>query len=103
MRDAQTECPDVHVRSNGDNSNNVVDVDQMTSMSIRVDTIVASAGISRDPDPPRIHEGDRSTVMSPHTVVTWAENATLFHHVALAFRLTFLNRCEDEPALVAEY
>ena len=49
-------------------------------------------------------DGDLSTVMSPRTVVTWAENATLFHDVALAFRLTFLNRCdEDERALVAEY
>jgi cobaltochelatase CobS len=49
-------------------------------------------------------EGDLSTVMSPRTVVTWAQNASLFHDVGLAFRLTFLNRCdEDERALVAEY
>lgn len=49
-------------------------------------------------------DGDLSTVMSPRTVMTWAENATLFHDTALAFRLTFLNRCdEDERALVAEY
>jgi len=49
-------------------------------------------------------DGDLSTVMSPRTVVTWAENASLFHDLALAFRLTFLNRCdEDERALVAEY
>ena len=49
-------------------------------------------------------DGDLSTVMSPRTVVTWAENATLFHDVGLAFRLTFLNRCdEDERALVMEY
>jgi cobaltochelatase CobS len=49
-------------------------------------------------------EGDLSTLMSPRTVVTWAQNTTLFHDQALAFRLTFLNRCdEDERALVAEY
>jgi cobaltochelatase CobS len=49
-------------------------------------------------------DGDLSTVMSPRTVVTWAENASLFHDIALAFRLTFLNRCdEDERALVAEF
>jgi cobaltochelatase CobS len=37
-------------------------------------------------------------------VVTWAENATLFKDVGLAFKLSFLNRCdEDERALVAEY
>jgi cobaltochelatase CobS len=49
-------------------------------------------------------DGDLSTVMSPRTVVTWAENATLFKDVGLAFKLSFLNRCdEDERALVAEY
>jgi cobaltochelatase CobS len=49
-------------------------------------------------------DGDLSTVMSPRTVVTWAENTTLFKDTALAFKLTFLNRCdEDERALVAEY
>jgi len=49
-------------------------------------------------------EGDLSTLMSPRTVVTWAQNTTLFHDQALAFKLTFLNRCdEDERALVAEY
>ena len=48
--------------------------------------------------------GDLSTVMSPRTVVTWAQNTTLFADRALAFRLSFLNRCdEDERALVAEY
>jgi cobaltochelatase CobS len=49
-------------------------------------------------------DGDLSTVMSPRTVVTWAENATLFHDTAIAFRLTFLNRCdEDERSVVSEY
>jgi cobaltochelatase CobS len=49
-------------------------------------------------------DGDLSTVMSPRTVVTWAQNATLFHDIGLAFKLTFLNRCdEDVRALVAEY
>jgi len=37
-------------------------------------------------------------------VVTWAQNTTLFHDAGLAFKLSFLNRCdEDERALVAEY
>jgi cobaltochelatase CobS len=49
-------------------------------------------------------DGDLSTVMSPRTVVTWAQNTTLFGDTSLAFTLTFLNRCdEDERALVAEY
>ena len=47
--------------------------------------------------------GDLSTVMSPRTVITWAENAAIFGDVAFAFRLTFLNKCDDlERALVAE-
>lgn len=48
--------------------------------------------------------GDISTVMSPRTVITWAENALLFQNVAFAFRLTFLNKCDEtERAIVAEY
>ena len=48
--------------------------------------------------------GDLSTVMSPRTVITWAENARIFRDVALAFRLSFLNKCDEaERPLVAEY
>ena len=65
-----------------------------------VSAMVALAALTRR----AFADGDLSTVMSPRTVVTWAENATLFHDVALAFRLTFLNRCdEDERALVSEF
>jgi cobaltochelatase CobS len=47
--------------------------------------------------------GDLSTVMSPRTVITWAENAAIFGDISFAFRLTFLNKCDDlERALVAE-
>jgi cobaltochelatase CobS len=48
--------------------------------------------------------GDISTVMSPRTVMTWAQNAEIFGDIGLAFRLTFLNRCDEvERPLVAEY
>ncbi|MFZ2102495.1 MAG: cobaltochelatase subunit CobS, partial [Oricola sp.] len=48
--------------------------------------------------------GDLSTVMSPRTVLTWAENADIFKDVGFAFRLTFLNKCDDlERSLVAEF
>src|SRR5256885_4151518 len=48
--------------------------------------------------------GDISTVMSPRTVITWAENARIFNDLAFAFRLTFLNKCDElERATVAEY
>jgi cobaltochelatase CobS len=48
--------------------------------------------------------GDLSTVMSPRTVITWAENAEIFGDVAFAFRVTFLNKCDElERPLVAEH
>ncbi len=49
--------------------------------------------------------GDISTVMSPRTVITWAQNAEIFGgDIALAFRLTFLNKCDElERGTVAEF
>jgi cobaltochelatase CobS len=48
--------------------------------------------------------GDISTVMSPRTVITWAENARIFNDIAFGFRVTFLNKCDEmERATVAEY
>ncbi|MGB0920835.1 MAG: cobaltochelatase subunit CobS [Alphaproteobacteria bacterium] len=48
--------------------------------------------------------GDLSTVMSPRTVITWAENAEIFKDIGFAFRLTFLNKCDElERTHVAEY
>ncbi|MBX2886654.1 MAG: AAA family ATPase [Granulosicoccus sp.] len=48
--------------------------------------------------------GDISTVMSPRTVISWAENSLIFDNLADAFRLSFLNKCDDaEQSIVAEY
>jgi cobaltochelatase CobS len=48
--------------------------------------------------------GDLSTVMSPRTVITWAENADIFNDIGFAFRVTFLNKCDElERTLVAEF
>lgn len=48
--------------------------------------------------------GDLSTVMSPRTVITWAENAAIFNDIELAFKLTFLNKCDEvERQTVAEF
>ncbi len=48
--------------------------------------------------------GDLSTVMSPRTVMTWAENAEIFGEIGFAFRLTFLNKCDElERPMVAEF
>ena len=48
--------------------------------------------------------GDISTVMSPRTVINWAENVSIFDDLSFAFRLTFLNKCDEiERSLIAEY
>ncbi|MGI4744629.1 MAG: cobaltochelatase subunit CobS [Janthinobacterium lividum] len=66
----------------------------------RVESMVALADLTRAGF---IH-GDISTVMSPRTVITWAENARIFGDLGFAFRLTFLNKCDEaERATVAEY
>ncbi len=48
--------------------------------------------------------GDISTVMSPRTVITWAQNAAIFKSLGFSFRLSFLNKCDEaERGLVSEY
>lgn len=66
----------------------------------QVDAMVALANFTRK----GFAVGDLSILMSPRTVITWAENAQIFHDVKLAFELSFLNKCEPaERAIVAEY
>ncbi|UIJ72432.1 cobaltochelatase subunit CobS [Aurantimonas sp. HBX-1] len=67
---------------------------QTISKMVRVADLTRSAFVN----------GDLSTVMSPRTVITWAENAEIFGDLGMAFRLTFLNKCDDlERPLVAEF
>ena len=48
--------------------------------------------------------GDISTVMSPRTVIHWAENSSIFKDTGYAFRVTFLNKCDElEKNIIAEY
>jgi cobaltochelatase CobS len=48
--------------------------------------------------------GDISTVMSPRTVISWAENNTIFKDLGYSFRVTFLNKCDEtERPIIAEY
>jgi len=48
--------------------------------------------------------GDISTVMSPRTVISWAENLEIFRDIERAFRLSFLNKCDEaERSIIAEY
>ncbi|HEX3065475.1 MAG TPA: cobaltochelatase subunit CobS, partial [Dongiaceae bacterium] len=65
-----------------------------------VDAMVRLADLTRA----GFMNGDISTVMSPRTVMTWAENARIFNDLAFAFRVTFLNKCDElERPTVAEY
>ncbi len=66
----------------------------------KVGAMVRVADLSRN----AFINGDISTVMSPRTVLTWAENAELFGDVGFAFSETFLNKCDElERATVAEF
>jgi cobaltochelatase CobS len=48
--------------------------------------------------------GDISTVMSPRTVICWADNMMIFKNIAYAFKVTFLNKCDEaERPIIAEY
>jgi cobaltochelatase CobS len=75
---------------------------RMTSPDQRslVSAMVRLADLSRQ----GFMAGDISTVMSPRTVITWAENKAIFGDVAFAFRVTFLNKCDElERPIIAEY
>jgi cobaltochelatase CobS len=67
---------------------------KQVSAMVRVADLTRSAFIN----------GDISTLMSPRTVITWAENADIFADLGFAFRVTFLNKCDElERPLIAEF
>ena len=71
-----------------------------TAMKKQVESMVALADLTRA----GFINGDISNVMSPRTVITWAENARIFGNVGFAFRVSFLNKCDEaERTTVAEY
>jgi cobaltochelatase CobS len=71
-----------------------------TAAKKRMESMVALADLTRA----GFIAGDISTVMSPRTVITWAENTKIFGDIGFAFRLTFLNKCDEaERNTVAEY
>ena len=66
----------------------------------RVDRMVRLAGLTRS----AFVNGDLSTVMSPRTVINWSQNNEIFKDEAFAFRVTFLNKCDEyERGTVAEF
>ena len=65
-----------------------------------VKSMVSTADLTRS----GFINGDISTVMSPRTVLTWAENYILFNDIEYAFKLSFLNRCDElERPIIEEY
>ena len=65
-----------------------------------IDAMVRVADMTRN----AFIAGDISTVMSPRTVITWAQNAEIFKDIGYAFRVTFLNKCDElERPTVAEF
>ena len=75
------------------NLNNTKDKEKVANM-IKVATLTRKGFIG----------GDISTVMSPRTVLHWAENSQIFKDVGYAFRVTFLNKCDEiEKNIIAEY
>ena len=65
-----------------------------------INAMVAVADLTRQ----GFRVGDLSTLMSPRTVITWAENVEIFRDPGLAFQLSFVNKCdESERPIVAEY
>ena len=75
------------------NLNNVKGKEKITNM-IKVASLTRKGFIA----------GDISTVMSPRTVIHWAENSSIFKDTGYTFRLTFLNKCDElEKNIIAEY
>ena len=75
------------------NLNNVKGKEKVTNM-IKVASLTRKGFIA----------GDISTVMSPRTVIHWAENSSIFKNIGYAFRVTFLNKCDElEKNIIAEY
>lgn len=66
----------------------------------KIEAMVAIADLTRS----SFMNGDISTVMSPRTVITWAENTKIFGDIGFAFRVSFLNKCDElERPTVAEF
>jgi len=62
--------------------------------------MIAMANLTRE----GFMNGDLSTVMSPRTVINWAENMVIFDDIHFAFKLTFFNKCdESERPVIAEF
>jgi cobaltochelatase CobS len=77
----------------------VPDLDDEAGRSL-IASMVALAELTRK----GFRTGDLSTLMSPRTVITWAENLGIFQDLGLAFRMSFLNKCDEaERPVVAEY
>ena len=78
----------------------IAQVPSFEARKTTVESMVAVADLTRK----GFSAGDISTVMSPRTVISWAENIEIFHDIAQSFCLSFLNKCDDaERSIIAEY
>ncbi len=98
---------------------NIVTTLNYLDHDVEVEIVAGKTGVADDPEGRRLIgnmvsvaeltrrgfvNGDLSVVMSPRTVLTWAENTRIFNDVAFAFRVSFLNKCDElERPIVAEY
>jgi cobaltochelatase CobS len=98
---------------------NIVTTLNYLPAAVEAQIVLAKSGEYDEPDGKQIVEkmikvaelsrqgfinGDISTVMSPRTVISWAQNAQIFGDVGYAFRVSFLNKCDEaERPLIAEY
>jgi len=75
-------------------------VKEMSKQKDTAKSMIALANLTRE----GFIAGDISTVMSPRTIINWAENAQIFSDIHQAFRVTFLNKCdENERGIIKEY
>ena len=75
-------------------------VKELVKQKDTLKSMIAMANLTRE----GFMNGDLSTVMSPRTVINWAENMLIFGDVHQAFKYTFLNKCdENERVIIAEY
>ncbi|NKB62110.1 MAG: AAA domain-containing protein [Gammaproteobacteria bacterium] len=85
-----------------ENEVNIV-IAQVPGFKLRVEEVQSMVTVA-DLTRKGFASGDISTVMSPRTVITWAENTEIFDDIDRAFRLSFLNKCDDaERSIISEY
>ena len=91
-------------RALGENAQYAVVKNTLTKIAAKQAGVEGFDDLLNGPTAIAFINGDLSTVMSPRTVIMWAENAEVFSDIGFAFRVTFLNKCDElERPMVAEF